>query len=909
MARTGDDEQRPPRRRWARARRSVGAVAIVLVALIGLLFLGAGHLELWPFRGMVTDLVRDEAGLDVSFESLGLSVFSGHLEGRDVRVHNPARFAEGAPDFVRVARLDAELDIAALLGGNVLLSGVRLSDVEVTLAADEEGDALDALFPTDPDAPVEPVAPLSATLTDLDALGVDVADLALEEGTVRLLTLEDGAVVNRVELRGLALAGHFDALGVAEAALESTAPLTLAMESEGEAPLTLRFDPRLDATLAEHAHRVAVNAEAGADAAAGLPPGVSHPEGPVLSGVVEAAFDPEAGETRLRVQGLRALGEVLALDLSGRVRDEAPETLEDAEAHATLAVADAATLPFPLADLDARALDAELTLSEATVGAEGFAADATLRLKAAELALGAELLGGPEGLALENADLRATSALAGTADGEAFRTVDLDANATFDALRFAAAEPTPEALRVEVEGGELAYRAARLRLMPAPAPAADDAGDAPEETLRVALRRLDLDDGAGTRLAADEATLTHGGSPIVQALIDGSPLDGELALPVRHLEVAMAPRDLVVLDDARLALAMDGLALEGAGLFGLGGAADVKLTAGTLGGRLGGERLGGRALAPDLAMDFDAGTIRGEIPAGRVALGDTALEGSRLRVDLGDPLALDPMAPGSARAEVSGSLARLQLGDDGLALPRVRVALRKSGRGRLAIDAALAIADARAAGQELSGEREARLRGDVNLAALGADLELALSGAQGPDVELDVKVASEGRVLKHRIAGQGTRMGWLFAGPLAGLMPEGTTASLEGFTVESEGELAGVLASRAVPPRIAASPLDTAEGDARLVLGLTGLAAEQDGLAVASEALRLEASATAEGGPIHAELQLRSAQLEVSDGASRIAVRDLAERVVARGTGASLDDARASTTLRVAEVVQDLVPG
>ena len=116
-------------RRRRRRRRSAAARLVLPLALLAVLAFGLAHLEAWPFRGLVTGLLRDEAGLEVSYERLGLGVLGGALEAEGVVIENPARFADAAPSFVTLGSLRGELDVAALLGGAVRLANAAAMGV------------------------------------------------------------------------------------------------------------------------------------------------------------------------------------------------------------------------------------------------------------------------------------------------------------------------------------------------------------------------------------------------------------------------------------------------------------------------------------------------------------------------------------------------------------------------------------------------------------------------------------------------------------------------------------------------------------------------------------------------------------------------------------------------------------
>ncbi|MEO0325301.1 MAG: hypothetical protein AAF447_20255 [Myxococcota bacterium] len=891
-------------RRRRRRRRVLLTLVLVplLAAAVGAY--GLGHLGAWPFRGFVTGLARDEAGLALSYARLGVGVLGGAVEADDLVLLNPERFAEVAPSFVSVRRVRGTLDVSALLAGEVHLEQARLEGVRITLATDEAGDALDALFPSDPDDETPPSA-LSATLAGLDGLGVFAEDSTIEDVTLELVSAEEGRVVRRLAIEDLRLAGRFDARDTAEAALTlGDTPATFVMESAGADPLRLVVTPAAEATL--ESGTLALTLATRAHEATGLPPGVTLPDGPLLTGRVEARFDAESARTELRVDTLRLLGDVAALDASATLRDERDDTLERLTGVLVLDVPDTGALPVPLGDLEARELALTARVEDGTLGPERFSLPGTAQMRAASLRLPGELLGSAEELVLTGADATLESQLEG--EGDALRTLALTADAELATLRYAAPAgvDAPDAVDLALTGARLSYRGSGLNFGPGPAP------DAPEgDALELTLARLALDDGAGTRLDAEEAALRATGepgqTPLLQALLDGAPLTGTLALPARAFTVALGPRDRIALGNADLQLAMRALELEGPGLAGLGGATTATLRARTLEGRLGGTPVRGRELAPRVDVDFDTEAYAGTLPFASLGYGTLRLAGSRLSLDGEAPLALDPAAPGDARLQLRGSLGRVSDGEDTARLPALAISVRKSGSGRLVLDGRLTTADVRAAGASFEEPRQATLAGTVNLRALAADLRLGLDGETGPTLDVHAVVSSEGRVLRHRVEGEGTQLRGLFTGPLRGLLPAGTSLDLDAFRVATEGTFAGVLRNRAVPPALTADPLASADGEGTLTLSVDGLRAAQDGLEAQADGLALSGALRASAGDLAVEAELTSDALGARDGPLSVLLRGVRQELRVTGTGVS--DARIAATLRVADGTQTAAPG
>jgi hypothetical protein len=190
---------RPSSRRLLRRSLACLGAGIAFIALAGLVLLH-GLDQPWIKRRL-QGLVRTSAGVEVDYRAARIDLFGGaQIEGLVVR--SPAEIRPFAPDFARIGRVDARWSLRSLLSGGAVIGRIALSDVQLTVVADEQGKtSLDALFPAEP-GPKVPLSRKAAVWLGTAPLvdRFDVDRLALV--WVRTARRE---VFDRTELRGVAV--------------------------------------------------------------------------------------------------------------------------------------------------------------------------------------------------------------------------------------------------------------------------------------------------------------------------------------------------------------------------------------------------------------------------------------------------------------------------------------------------------------------------------------------------------------------------------------------------------------------------------------------------------------------------------------------------------------------------------
>jgi len=176
------------------------AVLAVLVVLVVL------HSLDRPWLKRRVQALARASGVEVDYGAVRVGLLSGaEIDG--LVVQSPAELRSLAPDLVRVGRVEARWSLGALLGhGGPALRRLSVSDIALTVVVDEHGKtSFDALSP--PSATSTPSAapvPFSRQASKLEA-ALPFGEIDVDRVTLVLLQTEEGRVVERTELRGLAL--------------------------------------------------------------------------------------------------------------------------------------------------------------------------------------------------------------------------------------------------------------------------------------------------------------------------------------------------------------------------------------------------------------------------------------------------------------------------------------------------------------------------------------------------------------------------------------------------------------------------------------------------------------------------------------------------------------------------------
>ncbi len=185
----------------------------MLLATTGVLLLGVGAVA-WVLSSLdapwlkprLQREVKAASGLDVDWSQLSLTTGGVVLEG--LVVHSPEALRSTAPEFLKVAHLEATWTPGRLAKGErPFLDTLTITSVEVQVVDDvQRGASLSLLFPPDPHAPPPKPGPgLSHTLSALFAGAPFVTTLAVLEVKGGWQKVDGGKVVDRASVSGASL--------------------------------------------------------------------------------------------------------------------------------------------------------------------------------------------------------------------------------------------------------------------------------------------------------------------------------------------------------------------------------------------------------------------------------------------------------------------------------------------------------------------------------------------------------------------------------------------------------------------------------------------------------------------------------------------------------------------------------
>jgi uncharacterized protein involved in outer membrane biogenesis len=112
----------------------VGIAALLLLALI---FIGPALIKVDRYRPQVLSYLQEKTGKQVEIGRLALTFFPLSIHIDDFGVKNPPIFPRGY--VVQVARIDAELGLAALLHRQVVIKSLVLVDPVLNMTSDPDG--------------------------------------------------------------------------------------------------------------------------------------------------------------------------------------------------------------------------------------------------------------------------------------------------------------------------------------------------------------------------------------------------------------------------------------------------------------------------------------------------------------------------------------------------------------------------------------------------------------------------------------------------------------------------------------------------------------------------------------------------------------------------------------------------
>ena len=120
-------------------RRRTGLIIVGIAALLlfALIFVGPALLKVDRYRPQVISFLQEKTGKQVEIGRLTLTFFPLSIHIDDFGVKNPPIFPRGY--VVKVARIDAELSVGALLHRQVVIKSLVLGDPILNMTSDPDG--------------------------------------------------------------------------------------------------------------------------------------------------------------------------------------------------------------------------------------------------------------------------------------------------------------------------------------------------------------------------------------------------------------------------------------------------------------------------------------------------------------------------------------------------------------------------------------------------------------------------------------------------------------------------------------------------------------------------------------------------------------------------------------------------
>jgi uncharacterized protein involved in outer membrane biogenesis len=120
-----------------RRRTGLIVLGIAAILLLAVIFVGPALINVDRYRPQVISYLQEKTGKQVELGRLALTLFPVSIHIDNFGVKNPPLFQPGY--IVKVARIDAELSVAALLHRQVVIKSLVLQDPVINLTSDPDG--------------------------------------------------------------------------------------------------------------------------------------------------------------------------------------------------------------------------------------------------------------------------------------------------------------------------------------------------------------------------------------------------------------------------------------------------------------------------------------------------------------------------------------------------------------------------------------------------------------------------------------------------------------------------------------------------------------------------------------------------------------------------------------------------
>lgn len=208
----------PPsrRRRAAKATAKATGWSVIVLIVLGLVAVVAliavlANLDNPTVSDWVQNTANDEVGLELEYEELSVSPFSG-VHARNLRIRTPEPYTPYAPYLLELGQLDVSWDFWSFTSDKPVVTHVKVVDLAIHEVADQQGgssiNTVAANFASAEPPPEEPAAPLSRLITEgLPAFAVEDIDIRGVSFELINVSLAREQVLGRTQLDSLCLNG------------------------------------------------------------------------------------------------------------------------------------------------------------------------------------------------------------------------------------------------------------------------------------------------------------------------------------------------------------------------------------------------------------------------------------------------------------------------------------------------------------------------------------------------------------------------------------------------------------------------------------------------------------------------------------------------------------------------------